>query len=389
MIPNRRSRIIWSCILLGFIVQIVYLSFVGCSHTTPYYHPEISLDLWTEVETDSSLLYRIVLIGDAGQPKPNEPVLKSLKKWSSKASDRSTVVFLGDNMYPDGMTEKRRDEIEEKLLPQLDVITSSNTHGIFIPGNHDWTNGREEGYQALLEQQQYINKVLSQNPKFLPKDGNPGPVQVDLPKSSPVLRLIVLDTQWWLQENPHSSESPESVISKLKTLLNTDLPVIVVGHHPIESYGPHGGFFDWKDHLFPGRMYKKWIWFPMPILGSIFPLSRWYIVDNPQDLNGKRYKEMVEQLNLAFTESKHTSLLIYASGHDHSLQVLKDDIIDYLLISGLGSSEKASPVSHGDNTLFAHQHTGFMSIDFLNDGRVLLCVIEPIGEKIVFHHWLK
>ena len=389
MIPYRRSRIIWSCIILGFIVQIVYLSFVGCSHTKPYYHPDISLAAKAEVLHNSSILYRIILIGDAGQPKPGEPVLKSLKNWSSIASDRTTVVFLGDNMYPDGMTKERLAEAEKKLVPQLDAVTLSNAHGLFIPGNHDWTNGREEGYQALLKQQEFIDNRLTLKPAFLPKKGAPGPIRVDLPESSPVLRLIVLDTQWWLQENPHSSETPESVISDLKKLLMTDLPIIVVGHHPIESYGQHGGFFDWKDHIFPGRMYKKWLWFPIPILGSIFPLSRWYIVENPQDLNGKRYAEMVKQFRHAFTDSKQTSFLIYASGHDHSLQVLQGDVIDYLLVSGLGSTEKASSVSHGDNTLFAHQHTGFMSIDFLIDGRILLNVVEPIGEQVVFHYWLK
>ena len=51
--------------------------------------------------------------------------------------------------------------------------------------------------------------------------------------------------------------------------------------------------------------------------------------------------------------------------------------------------KKATPVTNGDNTLFAHQHTGFMSIDFLMDERILLRVVEPIGEKVVFHHWLK
>ena len=280
MFSNKRSRIIWGCISLGFIVQIVYLSFVGCSHTTPYYHPEISLDAKTEVLTNSTILYRIILIGDAGQPRPDEPVLETLTNWSAKVSDRTTVVFLGDNMYPEGMTEKRRDEVEEKLVPQLDVITSSKAHGLFIPGNHDWANGRDKGYQGILEQQKFINNRLSQKPNFLPKNGSPGPVSVDLPESTPILRLIVLDTQWWLQENPHSSESsssesPKAVISELGKLLKTDLPIIVVGHHPIdESYGPHGGFFDWKDHIFPGRMYKKWLWFPLPIVGSIFPLSR-------------------------------------------------------------------------------------------------------------------
>ncbi|MCG9126600.1 metallophosphoesterase [Candidatus Poribacteria bacterium] len=389
MILNRRSHIIWGCISIGFILQIIYLTFVGCSHTTPYYHPELSLENESDVSQNSVLLYRIVLIGDAGQPKPNEPVLDSLKKWCEKDPDKTTVVFLGDNMYPDGMTEDRQVEVEEKLVPQLDVITLADAHGIFIPGNHDWTNGKKEGYQAILAQQIYIDDKLSKEPKFLPKNGSPGPVSVDLPTDSPVFRLIVLDTQWWLQENLHSSESQNSVIIKLKELLKTDLPIIVVGHHPIESYGQHGGFFDWKDHLFPGRMYKKWIWIPMPILGSVLPLTRRYIVDYPQDINGKGYKELVKQLNHAFASAKQTPLLLYASGHDHSLQVLEGNTTDYLLISGLGSSEKASPVSHGDNTLFAHQHSGFMSIDFLADGRFLLRVIEPIGEKVVFHYWLK
>lgn len=385
----KRSRILWSIFILGVIVQVVQLTIIGCSHTSPYYHPDIPTNEKQDIVTENTLHYRILLLGDGGQPKPNEPVLKTLQAWGQKMPQKTSIVFLGDNMYPDGMTEKKQHEASMRLDPQIEVVKSTNTHGLFIPGNHDWTNGKEEGYRALLAQEKYINDALSRLPKFLPQGGSPGPVMLELPQSAPVVRVIVLDTQWWLHQHEKPQKSLETVIAELKASLDTELPVIVVGHHPLQSYGVHGGFYDWKAHLFPGRVSKKWLWVPVPIVGSLYPLIRWHLVRSDQDLNGKRNKEMVSQLNAAFSTAKRTPLLIYASGHEHSLQVLKGDVTDYLLVSGLASSEKATEVSHGNNTLFAHQHTGFMAIDFLTDGRILLRVVEPGGKAVLFHHWLK
>lgn len=385
----KRSRVFWSIVVLGCILQMVHLTFVGCSHTTPYYHPDLPSNAKQDTISDSSLLYRILLIGDGGQPKSDEPVLSTLKTWAQKEPEKTSIVFLGDNMYPDGMTEERQHEASTRLDPQIEVVTSTKSHGLFIPGNHDWTNGDEEGYQAILAQEDYINKALTRTPKFLPQGGTPGPSVLDLPEITPVVRVIVLDTQWWLHQNDKPQKAIETIISELKDTLDTDLPVVVVGHHPLQSYGSHGGFYDWKAHLFPLRELEKWLWVPVPIVGSLYPLSRWYIVRHVQDLSNSKYKEMVSQLNTVFAASKRTPLLIYASGHEHSLQVLKGETTDYLLISGLGSSEKATEVGHGVNTLFAHQHSGFMAVDFLSDGRILLRVVEPNEKEVQFHHWLK
>ncbi len=385
----KRSRVLWSIIVLGCILQIVQLTFVGCSHTTPYYHPDLLASAKQDIIAERGLQYRILLIGDGGQPKPDEPVLKTLQTWAEKEPEKTSIVFLGDNMYPDGMTKQRQHEASARLDPQIEVVTSTNAHGLFIPGNHDWTNGDAEGYQAILAQADYINNALTRPPKFLPPEGTPGPVVLELPEVKPVVRIVVLDTQWWLHQNDKPQKATEAIISELKDTLDTDLPVVVVGHHPLQSYGTHGGFFSWKSHLFPLRELEKWLWMPIPIVGSLYPLSRWYIVRNVQDLSNSKYKEMVSQLNAAFTDSERTPLLIYASGHEHSLQVLKGGTTDYLLISGLGSSEKATEVSHGDNTLFAHQHSGFMAVDFLSDGSVLLRVVEPNVQEVQFHHWLK
>lgn len=384
-----RSRFLWSIFLFCLIVQVVQLTIAGCSHTLPYYHPDISTTERQDIVGENSLQYRILLIGDAGLPKQDEPVLKTLHSWAEKAPKKTSVVFLGDNMYPDGMTERRIPEAPSRLGPQIDVIKSTDAHGLFIPGNHDWTNGKDVGFRALLAQEKYINDTLTRDPKFLPKRGTPGPVMLELPDESPVVRIIVLDTQWWLHQHEKPEVSTDMVVDKLQEYLDTELPVIVVGHHPLQSYGVHGGFFDWKAHLFPGRLAHKWLWVPVPIVGSLYPVVRWHVVKSDQDLNGPRYKYMVAQLNAALSVRKKSPLLIYASGHEHSLQVLKGDVTDYLLVSGLGSSEKATEVSHGANSLFAHQHSGFMVIDFLSNGEILLRVVEPTDREVVFYHWLR
>ena len=385
----KRSRILWSVFLLGLIVQVVQLTIAGCSHTSPYYHPDIFVAEKQDIVKEENLHYRILLLGDGGLPKQDEPVLKTLQVWAEKMPKKTSVIFLGDNMYPDGMTEQKQHEASTRLGPQLEVVKSSGTHGLFIPGNHDWSNGKEVGYSALLAQEKYINATLSRDPKFLPRGGSPGPVALELPESAPIVRIIVLDTQWWLHQHEKPKKAAETIIAELKTLLDSELPIIVVGHHPLQSYGVHGGFYDWKAHLFPGRVAKKWLWVPVPIVGSLYPLARWHLVKSDQDLNSTRNKNMVAQFNTALSTAKKTPLLIYASGHDHSLQVLKGDVTDYLLVSGLGSSGKATEVSHGDNTLFAHQHSGFMAIDFLTNGKVLLRVVEPGSKNVLFHHWLK
>ena len=379
-------------LLLCCIVQAVQLTSAGCSHTKPYYHPDIPEIGKRDSETDGVLHYRLLLLGDGGLPKPDEPVLKTLGEWARKDAAKTSVIFLGDNMYPEGMTERKKHEATERLTPQLAVVKTAGVHGLFIPGNHDWAKGKAKGLNAVLAQEKFINEALDGEQNFLPSGGSPGPVALELPKDNPAVRLIVLNTQWWLHQHEKPHKSPETIIKELIGLLDTELPVIVVGHHPLQTYGPHGGFFDWKSHLFPARDLKRWLWVPIPIIGSAFPYARQYLYKPDQDMSGALNKNMVTQVNRAFATRKSitqdTPLLIYASGHEHSLQVLKGDIVDYLLVSGAAASRKVKEVTSGENTLFAHQHTGFMAVDFFTDGKVLLRVVEPENKDVLFHRWL-
>ena len=388
----KRSNLTRYIILLCCIIQAIQLTSAGCSHTKPYYHPDIPDIERREGEIGGVLRYRLLLLGDGGIPMPDEPVLKTLGEWARTDAAQTSIVFLGDNMYPEGMTERKKHEAVDRLIPQLAVVKDAGVHGLFIPGNHDWAGGGVEGYNALMAQEKFINDALAGELNFLPSGGSPGPIALELPKTNPVVRLIVLDTQWWLHQHEKPEKSPETVIEELIALLDTELPVIVVGHHPLQSYGPHGGYFDWKAHLFPSRLVKKWLWIPTPILGSVYPYTRRHLYKLDQDMGSARNKNMVAQLNRAFSKRKSPSqgppLLIYASGHEHSLQVLKGDTVDYLLVSGSAASRKVTEVMSGDNTLFAHQHTGFIAMDFFSNGKVLLRVVEPESKGVLFHRWL-
>lgn len=372
--------------LCAIVLVCCLLVLIGCSssHVTPYYLPSLPASQEGDVDPSDKRLaavsYRILLIGDAGAPGTDEPVLKTLGKWAKKLPKKTSIVFLGDNMYDNGLTEegRKKGDAEKRLGPQLDVVIESQACGLFIPGNHDWEKGGKCGHSTVVMQEHFISRHLGaqswcDHPAFLPERGDPGPISLELPTAAPAVRLIVLDTQWWLHEHQKPYRAPQAVIAALKTQLMTELPVIVVGHHPIETYGPHGGYRAWKSHLFR----------------SVRDFFKWHFRLSEQDTHGEDYTDMIDQLNRAFSVAGKTSLLIYAAGHDHSLQVLEGHTADYLLVSGAGSYEKKSPVTDGDNTLFAHEHTGFMVVDFLENTNVLLRVVEDGKKEVQFHHWLK
>src|SRR6185503_17202403 len=112
----------------------------------------------------------------------------------------------------------------------------------------------------------------------------------------------------------------------------------------------------------------------------------------PQDFSGPGNAHFRTALTdaMARAADRHAPALVYAAGHDHSLQVFRSARGPrWTLVSGLGSSAKASAVRHGGSTLFAHSDRatpGFMELDFLTGGEVRLGVVEwspslPTGQE--------
>ncbi len=342
----------------------------------------------------------LFLIGDAGAPAAppdSEPVLVALRA-AAAAAPHPVIVFLGDNVYPRGLPDSGapgRLEAERRLDAEVGVIRTTGARGIFLPGNHDWDRQGPGGWDAIRRQQRFLAALGDSRFALLPGGGCPGPVVVDL---TGVVRLVALDTEWWLHDGPKPTDptsacpadSGGEVVDSLRAALRTAgrRAVVVVAHHPLESGGPHGGHFGWRDHVFPLREVKSWMWIPLPLIGSLYPIARENGISS-EDAPSTAYRRMRAALDSAFAGARP---LIYAAGHDHALQVITGTSARYELVSGAGIFGHLDRVTALDSTRFARSASGFMRVEFLRDGRARLGVTvvdRSGGSAEAFALWLE
>ena len=398
---------------------IVGLAAGGCSHS----HPFMVAPLDGRPPAAEEVDHRLLLIGDAGDPDPDgEPTLHALQKQVELMPTRTTVVFLGDNVYETGMPEpspiegtvteevldeallnlfaSRRDS-ERRVKAQVKAVDVPGARTIFIPGNHDWDQFGVGGWQRVRQQEDYIRQLaglVAGRVTFLPGGGCPGPLTVDLGQHA---RLVVLDTQWFLEvgKKPAPDDNPtgcaqtteDQVLDALGAVLRESARVkraaIVVGHHPLRSHGSHGGYVSPRVHLFPLVMFGSYVptiahWIPIPGIGTLMGEARAWFSPNPQDMSSSANEHMRSRLLTAMDDAAADGAapLLYAAGHEHSLQVFRSPRGPrYLVVSGLGSHRKALPVGRDRDSLFAHSNVdapGFVRVDFLRNGRVRLGVVE-------------
>ncbi|OQP66992.1 metallophosphoesterase [Niastella vici] len=307
-------------------------------------------------QTDDSVTARIILIGDGGALVNGKHPVASAVKHYLHPDKKTTIVYLGDNLYQFGLPDEgNRNYVLSRTVLDSQMAVAANTpaHVYLIPGNHDWANGRTYGWETLLRQEAYVNLMKEKNVEFIPKEGCPGPVEVPIGND---IVMIVFDSQWFLQQNDKPGvewDCPCKTISEfmlqLSELLrkNYNKLVIMACHHPFMSNGIHGGYFGLKQHIFPFTDMKKNLYIPLPVLGSIYPISR-SVFGSPQDISYPAYTNMVNTIR---SETRLHPNIIYATGHDHSLQLLKDTSHFYI-VSGSGCH--TSRVEKSKNSLYVN-----------------------------------
>ena len=320
----------------------------------------------------ADLRYRMILIGDTGDPAAVEPSHEALRVWGDAEADRTSVFFLGDNLYFSGLEDDDRERGEGILRQQLDATDADK---VFVPGNHDWGGLNPTRASVLYNQEEFIE---AGGARFRPRGGCPGPAIVELaPGAAPDGRgavvAILLDTQWWWVPEDKRSDcpgrnTPDEVMAALEEALaaHADDVVLVAAHHPLSSGSSHGG-------MSRGAAADL-------VEDAVISMGLYL-----QDLQDPTYQTMIERLSGPLRKHPPT---VYAAGHDHALQILEGSgLADIQVGSGAGSEAKVSPVTHIPETIFAHAHTGFVLVDVLGPPdapRVQLHVIEPGRQNPVF-----
>ncbi|HEX8462901.1 MAG TPA: BamA/TamA family outer membrane protein, partial [Segetibacter sp.] len=318
------------------------------------------LSAWCYSQEDS-LQARIILIGDAGDFKGGRhPVIDAVKQ-TSKLDKKTTILYMGDNLYTTGLPDEQnlQYDIRRSVLDtQIAIAAGTDAKVYFMPGNHDWDKGGKGGWDAIIRQQQYIDSKGDKNVKFYPENGCGGPVEVSI---TPDITMIIFDSQWWI--HPYDKPGIESdcpyktkleVLSEIDDILskNAKKLVILACHHPMKSYGIHGGYFTLKQHIFPFTDLKPNLYIPMPVIGSIYPIARG-VFGVPEDLSHPAYENMIRDIQKV---AKNHPNLIFVAGHEHNLQLIKDSTHNYIVS---GSGTKHTRVSPNKNAPFVSDLNGY------------------------------
>jgi hypothetical protein len=362
----------------------------GCGHELrPRFEPPVVC------RTTQPIAESVFLIGDTGAPELGDPasaesdalmdpVLRSLARdvaasVEKTGADRTAVVLLGDNVYPAGMPppgEKGHQHAVRVLEAQIAAV--GKARGFFTLGNHDWDQGKEHGWARAKAQSDYLSKRAS-NISLHPSDTCPGPVEVSFGDH---LQLIFFDL--WAAiyqidhpEGPQAHCTPRPGEGRLAEVLARMLGetgsrrAVLVTHPPMYTTGPHGGYFPWREHIFPLRVFDRDLWIPLPIIGSLFPLSRRLGVTDTDQMS-ERYQDFIDRLKSKFAPGHPT---LVAAGHEHSLQVHVDPTGVFHAVSGAGSAGKVDYVGDMKSDLMSLAAPGYMRLDAYPDGRLRLNVI--------------
>lgn len=318
-------------------------------------------NVFPEKEVDKTFY----LVGDAGL-SPMNGMSQGLTAFNKYIADKETkddfTLYLGDNIYPAGLPIKEmkyRGEAENMLNAQINAVKNFKGQTIFLPGNHEWYAG---GVTGVRLEEEYIEEFLGED-SFFPENGCPLE-SIDVSDS---IQLIVIDTQWYLENWDFHPTINDGCEIKTRERLMLELEgeikkaqgktVVFAMHHPMYTNGVHGGQFALKKHLYP---VQKNI--PVPIFSSLLTQVRTQGGVSIQDRYNELYNDLMNRLETLATESGN---IVFVSGHEHTLQYIDTGTIKQI-VSGSGSKGSfANLFNHG---VFSYGLQGFVVLTVFKDG---------------------
>ena len=311
----------------------------------------------------------LFLVGDPGQARsayyPIMPRLQQDIEWWAERLPRDsavTVLFLGDIVYPLGLHPPGTEEYPGDsaiVMDQVQLLAGPYTRqrraqGYFMAGNHDWGLETDwEGVVRLNNLDQFLTRARAYTGaevRLVPEPGTGGPYVVDVGEH---IRLLILDTAWWLLDGGKGAQAEHPVVlERIEAAMRSagGRQVIFAAHHPFQSAGPHGGEFSfWRS------------------LGVRYLLARSGAI--LQDLTSLPYRELKAGLRAIFDRTGPP--LVFVGGHEHSLQVIEGrhpNDPKFSLVSG--SASKVSEIGMEEKMYFGRGAPGYMRLVVYKNGGV-------------------
>ena len=303
----------------------------------------------------------VILAGDAGEcegevevarggclTQPEDPVTTSIRRELERA-DAGLLVWLGDNVYPNGLVEREgRQQTQQREVLKRQIDASGGKPVVFVAGNHDWNQrpGSKTGTERIENQREFV----SSDPCGCATLVAGCPNQTQHRDIGASLRIVMYDSEWAVGGNADTHAQlidalEAKVIAARATAARADgKRVVLASHHPLESVGEHarsrrrsaGGAL--LPALIKADMvdprYARW----RAALGGA--LDRWARPGSP----------------LAGT------VIALAGGHEHSLQILQRGGLTHLVS---GSAVKLDPIfaqTPSDRIRYAASELGYLRI---------------------------
>lgn len=312
----------------------------------------------------------VFLFGDAGAVREDDsPLLVRLRKdiedWSAvlEADSSVLVIALGDVVYPNGVSAPGTagyDADTAIAMSQLRLIAGPNARrrgarAYFVAGNHDWKDDRDvEGLEQLKHLDALIEAVRARDgisAQLVPVVGTGGPHVIDWGR---YFRILLLDTSWWILQASGTAQT--DMLNRIDNAVSArgERDIMIMSHHPFISAGPHGGNISKRSGM-----------------GMRYPLSKSGAI--LQDITSLPYRRLEEGLRSIF--ERHEPPLIFAGGHEHSLQVIAGvEPTDPAINLVSGSVSKLADVGSERGMRFGRSAPGYMRVVIEKNGGVTIFV---------------
>lgn len=190
----------------------------------------------------------ILMVGDWGDDVSDvaqHSVAAAMQAYVDKYNIATDALFmLGDNFYGD-MTGGLRSLRWQSQFEQMYPLSTFDCPAFAIPGNHDYQMAPTSKFEMQLE---YARGGISR--WTMPA----GRYKITYPPKNPTITLIALDSNmpneraqpWPPPNNTYytmTDEARQEQLAWLSDALSAELTtpfLIVMGHHPLYSNGPHG-----------------------------------------------------------------------------------------------------------------------------------------------------